>query len=259
MTAALGLGLIIGVLLGLLGGGGSILAVPALVYGAGVPLAAAVPTSLLVVGISSASALLPRLRAGQIAWRIAGVFGAAGAAAAFAGAAVNRLLDPRVVLVGFAVLMVAAALRMLREQLEVGGDCALPGGGVNWRGCLPKAIGSGIVVGFLTGLFGVGGGFLIIPALVLLLGLPMTTAVGTSLAIIVLNSIAGFTAHAGDVELDYRIVGAFTITAVVGSLVAGRFAARLPGDRMRRWFAYLVFAVAAFIVVQALVSPATTG
>jgi uncharacterized membrane protein YfcA len=259
MTAALGLGLIIGVLLGLLGGGGSILAVPALVYGAGVPLAAAVPTSLLVVGISSATALLPRLRAGQIAWRIAGVFGAAGAAAAFAGAAVNRLLDPRVVLVGFAVLMVAAGLRMLREQLEVGGDCALPGGEVNWRGCLPKAIGSGITVGFLTGLFGVGGGFLIIPALVLLLGLPMTTAIGTSLAIIVINSIAGFTAHAGDVKLDYRIVGAFTVAAVAGSLVAGRFATRLPADRMRRWFAYLVFAVAAFVVVQALVNPAATG
>lgn len=259
MTAALGLGLIIGVLLGLLGGGGSILAVPALVYGAGVPLAAAVPTSLVVVGVSSATALLPRLRGGQIAWRIAGVFGAAGAAAAFAGAAVNRLLDPRAVLVGFAALMVTAGVRMLREQPAVGGDCALPGGGVNWRGCLPKAIGSGIVVGFLTGLFGVGGGFLIIPALVLLLGLPMATAVGTSLAIIVLNSIAGFTAHAGDVELDHQIVGAFTVAAVAGSLVAGRFATRLPAERMRRWFAYLVFAVAALVVVQTLINPPANG
>jgi hypothetical protein len=126
---------------------------------------------------------------------------------------------------------------------------------VNWRGCLPKAIGSGIIVGFLTGLFGVGGGFLIIPALVLLLGLPMATAVGTSLAIIVLNSIAGFTAHTGDVELDYQIVGAFTVAAVAGSLVAGRFATRLPADRMRRWFAYLVFTVAAFVVVQTLIHP----
>ncbi len=257
MTAALALGLGIGVLLGLLGGGGSILAVPALVYGPGMPLAVAVPTSLLVVGISSATALLPRLR--QVRWRIAGVFGAAGAVSAFAGTAVNRLLDPRLVLLGFAALMVAAAAGMLREQPETGGDCALPGGGVNWRGCLPKAIGAGLVVGFLTGLFGVGGGFLIIPALVLLLGLPMATAVGTSLAIIVLNSIAGFTAHAGDVELDYRIVGAFTVAAVAGSLCSGRFATRLPAERMRRWFAYLVFAVAAFVVVQALVNPAATG
>ncbi|MGI8697805.1 MAG: sulfite exporter TauE/SafE family protein [Mycobacteriales bacterium] len=259
MTAAVGLGLVIGVLLGLLGGGGSILAVPALVYGAGVPLSAAVPTSLLVVGVSSATAVLPRLRSGQVQWRIAGVFGGAGAAAAFAGAAVNRLLDPRVVLLGFALLMVAAGVRMLREQETVGGDCALPGGGVNWRACLPKAIGSGIVVGFLTGLFGVGGGFLIIPALALLLGLPMTVAVGTSLVIIVINSAAGFAAHAGDAPLDYRITGAFTVAAVAGSLVAARVATRLPADRLRRWFAYLVFAIAAFVAAQAVLNPSALG
>ena len=259
MSAALGLGLVIGLLLGLLGGGGSILAVPALVYGVGMPLAAAVPTSLVVVGISSASALLPRLREGQVQWRLAAVFGAAGAGAAFAGAAVNRLLEPRVVLIGFAAMMVAAGVRMLREQTTVGGDCALPGGGINWRGCLPKAIGSGVVVGFLTGLFGVGGGFLIIPALVLLLGLPMTVAVGTSLVIIVINSIAGFAAHAGDAAVDYRIALAFTAAAVVGSLASARVASRLPAERLRRWFAYLVFAVAAFVVVQALINPSAVG
>ena len=254
MIAAAGFGVVVGVLLGLLGGG-SILAVPALVYGAGLPVSAAVPTSLLVVGISSATALLPRLRARQIQWRIAVVVGAAGAAAAFGGAAVNRLLDPRVVLTGFAVLMTVAAVRMLRGDGDTGGDCALPGGGVNWRGCLPKSIGVGIVVGFLTGLFGVGGGFLIIPALVLLLGLTMSVAVGTSLVIIVINSAAGFAAHAGEAPLDFRIAGAFTLAAVVGSLTAGRLASRLPADRLRRAFAYLVFAVAAFVVIQAAVNP----
>jgi uncharacterized membrane protein YfcA len=259
MTAAAGLGLVIGILLGLLGGGGSILAVPALVYGAGVPLAAAVPTSLLVVGVSSATAVLPRLRSEQVQWRIAGVFGAAGAPAAFAGAALNRLLDPRVVLIGFAVLMVAAGVSMLREQATVGGDCALPGGGVNWRSCLPKAIGSGVAVGFLTGLFGVGGGFLIIPALVLLLGLPMTVAVGTSLVVIVINSVAGFAAHAGDAVLDYRIVGAFTAAAVLGSVVAARLSHRVDADRLRRWFAYLIFTVAAFVTAQAILNPTSLG
>jgi uncharacterized protein len=254
-----GLGLVIGVLLGLLGGGGSILAVPALVYGAGVPLAAAVPMSLLMVGISSATALLPRLRHGQVAWRIAGVFGAAGAGAAFAGAAANRLVDARVVLLGFAVLMVVAAVQMLRERAAEGGDCALPGGGVNWRGCLPKAIGSGVVVGFLTGLFGVGGGFLIIPALVLLLGLPMASAVGTSLLVIVINSAAGFAAHSGDGNLDHLLTAAFTLAAIAGSLTAARVADRLPADRLRRWFAYLVFAVAAFVTVQALGDSSTLG
>ncbi|MCW2585556.1 MAG: putative permease [Frankiales bacterium] len=252
MSVVLALGLAIGVLLGLLGGGGSILAVPALVYGAGEPLARAVPTSLLVVGISSAAALVPRLRAGQIRWRIAAVFGAAGALAAFAGAAANRHLDPQLVLVGFAALMVAAGLRMLREQNSVGGDCALPGGGVNWSGCLPKSLGAGLVVGFLTGLFGVGGGFLIIPALVLLLGLPMTVAVGTSLFIVTLNSAAGFAAHAHEAELDYQLVGVFTAAAVVGSLLAGRLGGRLPADRLQRGFAYLVLLIAAFVAVQAL-------
>jgi uncharacterized membrane protein YfcA len=257
VVAGAGLGLLIGVLLGLLGGGGSILAVPALVYGAGVPLTAAVPMSLLVVGVSAATALLPRLRRRQIAWRVAGIFGAAGAGAAFAGAAVNRLLDPRVVLAGFAALMVVAAVRMLREQSTEGGECALPGGGVNWRGCLPKAIGSGLVVGFLTGLFGVGGGFLIIPALVLLLGLPMTAAVGTSLLVVVLNSAAGFAAHAGDAGLDPRLTAAFTLAAVAGSLAAARIATRLPADRLRRWFAYLVLAVAAFVTVETVVGAFT--
>lgn len=256
MSAALGLGLVIGLLLGLLGGGGSILAVPALVYGAGVPLATAVPTSLLVVGISSTTALIPRLWQRQVRWRIAGVFGAAGAAAAFAGAAVNRLLPPRVLLIGFAVLMVVAAVRMLRRQTAMGGDCALPGGGVNWRGCLPKAIGSGAVVGFLTGLFGVGGGFLVIPALVLFLGLPMAAAVGTSLVIIVINSVAGLVAHLGDAALDYRITGAFALAAIVGSVAAARMATRLPAERLRRWFAFLVLAVAAFMLAQALFYPA---
>lgn len=253
MIAAIGLGALIGVLLGLLGGGGSILAVPALVYGAGLPMAEAIPTSLLVVGISSAAALLPRLRRRVVRWRIAAVVGGTGAVAAFAGAAVNRVLDPRLVLCGFAAVMVIAGLRMLRDIDDSGGDCALPGGGVNWRGCLPKSVGAGIGVGFLTGLFGVGGGFLIIPALVLFLGLSMPTAIATSLVIIVTNSAAGFAAHAGDTAIDYRIAAAFTTAAIAGSLLAGRAADRVPTARLQRAFAYLVFVIAVFVAVEASV------
>ncbi|MEQ7127093.1 sulfite exporter TauE/SafE family protein [Actinopolymorpha sp. B11F2] len=249
------LGLPIGVLLGLLGGGGSILAVPALVYGVGMPLRTAIPTSLLVVGISALTGVFPRLRAHQVQWRIAAVFGTSGAGAAFAGAAVNRLVPPQIVLLGFAALMVAAGLRMLREQPEIGGDCALPGGGVNWRSCLPKAIGAGAGVGFLTGLFGVGGGFVIVPALVLLLGLPMTVAIGTSLVVIVINAAAGFLAYTGHAALDYTLAAAFTGTAVVGSLTAARVATRLPAHQLRRWFAYLVLLVAALVVGQLIVTP----
>jgi len=102
-------------------------------------------------------------------------------------------------------------------------------------------------------------GFLIIPALVLLLGLPMTAAVGTSLVIIVVNSIAGFAAHAGDATLDYGIAGAFTLAAVAGSLAASRIATRLPAKGLRRAFAYLVFAVAAFVIIQAVLNPRATG
>lgn len=256
MTVVAVLGLVIGVLLGLLGGGGSILAVPALVYGAGLPLAAAVTTSLLVVGLSSITAVLPRLR--QVQWRLAAVIGGAGALAAFAGAAVNRLLNPRLVLVGFAVLMIAAGVRMLRNHHEEqGGACALPTGGVNWRRCLPRSIPVGLAVGFLTGLFGVGGGFLIIPALVLTLGLPMTTAAPTSLVIVVLNSGFGFLAHAGAgaAAVDYRLAAVFAGTAIAGSLAAARIATRLSAARLRHWFAYLVLATAVFVITQALLNP----
>ncbi|MGH3481150.1 MAG: sulfite exporter TauE/SafE family protein [Nocardioidaceae bacterium] len=255
MTAALLLGLLIGIPLGLLGGGGSILAVPALVYGVGMPLAEAVPTSLVVVGASSVTAVLPRLRAGQVQWRVAAVFGLAGAGTAFVGAAVNRLLDPSIVLLGFAALMVAAAVGMLRGQSETGGACALPDGAINWRSCLPKSLGSGAAVGFLTGLFGLGGGFLIVPALVLLLGLPMTIAVGTSLVVIVLNSSAGFAAFLGNVQLDYPLTATFAGSAIVGSLIAGQMAQHLPAAQLRHWFAYLVLLVAALIFLQLAINP----
>jgi len=250
LLVVLDIGLVIGTLLGLLGGGGSILAVPALVYGVGLPLAEAVPTSLLVVGISSAAAVVPRLR--QVQWRLAAIFSATGASAALAGTYLNRLLDPSVVLLGFAAVMVAAAVRMLRSSDGVGGSCALPSGGVHWRSCLPKAAASGIAVGFLTGLFGVGGGFLIVPALTLLLGLPMITAAATSLVVIVANSAAAFSAHLGDTTIDGAIAIAFTGAAIVGSVVAGRLAPRLPGHRVRRWFAGLVLLVAAYVAIQAI-------
>ena len=116
-------------------------------------------------------------------------------------------------------------------------------------------LGIGFGVGWLSGLFGVGGGFLIIPALVLLLGLPMTTAIGTSLLIIVVNSAAGFAAHARDAHLDYRLTAVFTAAAIAGSLAAAPLTARLPADRLRRWFAYLVFAVTVFVLIQAIRDP----
>jgi uncharacterized membrane protein YfcA len=250
VTVAIALGLVIGALVGLLGGGGSILAVPALVYAAGQDLPQAVATSLLVVGITAVVAVLPRLGKGEIAWRIALLFGAAGIATAFAGAAVNRLLPPEVVLGLFAALMIGAGIRMLSEKPTTGAACATDGGRVNWRRCLPRTLAGGLVVGFLTGLLGVGGGFLIIPVLVVVLGLSMEIAIGTSLLIVAVNSAAGFAAHASDAPLDVPVTIAFTAAAVVTALAAGRLATRLDTTRLRRWFAYLVLVVAAGILVQ---------
>jgi uncharacterized membrane protein YfcA len=250
MIAAVAAGLVVGALVGLLGGGGSILAVPALVYAAGQDLPQAVATSLLVVGITAGVALVPRLRGGQIAWRIALLFGAAGAATAFTGAAVNRRLPEEVTLALFAALMVGAGVRMLQEKPTTGAACAVVGGRVNWRRCVPRTVAGGLVVGFLTGLLGVGGGFLIIPVLVIVLGLPMATAVGTSLVIIAANSVAGFAAHAGEVTLDVPATVAFTAAAVVAALAAGGLGRQLDTARLRRWFAYLVLVVAALMLVQ---------
>ncbi|MEO6200499.1 MAG: sulfite exporter TauE/SafE family protein [Cryobacterium sp.] len=252
IVAALALGLIVGALLGLVGGGGSILAVPALVYGVGLPLAEAIPTSLIVVGAASAVAVLPRLRGG-VNWRIAAIVGSAGVATAYLGTMVNRLLDPRLLLGVFAVIMVIAGVRMFFPNRSAGGPCALPNGGTNWRSCLPRALATGAVVGFLTGLLGVGGGFLIVPALTLILGLPMGVTIGTSLVIIVINSVAGFTAHLGDVQIDWAVAGAFAATAMAASLVAGRLGRRLSDAALKRGFAVLVLIVAVYVAVKAVI------
>lgn len=251
ITAA-AFGLIVGGLLGLVGGGGSILAVPALVYGVGLPLSAAIPTSLVVVGASSAVAVVPRLR--NVNWRLAVIIGAAGTATAYLGAYVNRLLDQKVLLLAFAAIMVIAGIRMMMPTKAAGGSCALPGGGVHWRSCLPKAIATGAVVGFLTGLLGVGGGFLIVPALTLVLGLPMAATVGTSLVIIVINSIAGFAAHLGDLHIDWAVTAAFAVAAMAASLIAGRLGTNIPDRILKRSFGILVLAVAAYVTAQALLT-----
>ena len=253
IAAALVLGLVVGALLGLVGGGGAIIAVPALVYGVGLPLEEAIPTSLIVVGAASAVAVLPRLRRG-VNWRLAVIVGSAGVATAYLGTMVNRLLDPGVLLLIFSVIMVIAGVRMFMPIRGGGGPCALPGGGIKWRSCLPRALATGAVVGFLTGLLGVGGGFLIVPALTLVLGLPMSVTVGTSLVIIVINSIAGFTAHLGDVQIDWAVTAAFAATAMAASLIAGRLARGLSDTVLKRGFAVLVLVVAAYVAVQAVIT-----
>lgn len=252
LTLALLLGAVIGVLLGLLGGGGSILAVPALVYALGMDMDHAIPLSLLVIGIASAVGAVPKIRAGQVNWRLAVVFAAAGIPATFIGSAIGAHLPQRALLICFAAVMVLAGVRLLTDTGQTGSACDVGTEGIDWRRCAPRSIPAGFGVGLLTGLLGVGGGFLIIPVLVVMLGIEMPIAVGTSLLVIVANSAAGLTAQLHRADIDWSVAAAFVGTATVSSLVAGQLGTRVDVDRLQRWFAYLVFAVAAFVLVDSV-------
>ncbi|MGU3503340.1 sulfite exporter TauE/SafE family protein [Mycobacterium sp. C31M] len=243
-------GAVVGVLLGLLGGGGSILAVPTLVYGLGLGIEQAIPMSLFVVGAASTVGAMPRISAGQVQWRLAAVFALVGMPATYLGATVGGHLPQSVLLAGFAVVMVLAGIRMLQDDRKIGTACAVGDSGIDWRRCASRSIPAGFLVGLLTGLFGVGGGFLIVPALVLLLGVQMSVAVGTSLLVIVANSTVGIAAHVNGIAIDWPITVVFVGTAIVGSLIAGHLATGLDTRRLQRWFAYLVFAVALYILAD---------
>lgn len=250
IAIALALGAVIGALLGLLGGGGSILAVPALVYVLGLSVEQAIPASLIVVGMASLVGAVPRVRAQQVQWRLAGIFAAVGIPSAFVGAAIGRQLPQSVVLIGFAVVMIVAGVRMLLDTGDTGTACRVGNEGINWRRCAPRSIPAGILVGLLTGLFGVGGGFLIVPALVLMLGVEMSIAIGTSLFIIVANSAAGIVSHLNGSTIDWAVTSAFVATAIVCALIAGQIGTKVDTRRLQHYFAYLVFAVAAYVLID---------
>jgi len=252
LAISLALGAVIGVLLGLLGGGGSIMAVPALVYGLRLEVSQAIPISLVVVAAASAVGALPKARAGQVQWRLAAIFAGAGIPATFLGSAVSKHLPQPALLIGFAVVMIVAGARMLFDRDSVGTACEVGDSGINWKRCAPRSIPTGLLVGFLTGLFGVGGGFLIVPALVVMLGVETSIAIGTSLVIIVANSAAGIVAHASSSSMNWSVTAAFAGTAIVGSLIAGHLGARMETARLQRWFAYLVFVVAAYVLVDTI-------
>jgi len=246
----LALGAVIGVLLGLLGGGGSILAVPVLVYVLGFGFAQAIPISLIVIGSASAVGALPKVRSHQVEWRLAGVFAAAGIPGTIIGAATGKYLPQSALLVGLAVVMIAAGGRMLLDSANTGTACEVGDSGINWRRCASRSIPTGFLVGILTGLFGVGGGFLIMPALVLLLGVEMPIAVGTSLVIVVANSGAGVISHLSRTHIDWAVTIAFVGTAILGSLVASQFGTKVDTRRLQRLFGYLVFAAAAYVLID---------
>jgi uncharacterized membrane protein YfcA len=232
IALALACGVVVGSLLGLVGGGGSMLTVPMLVYLLGAEVRTATATSLVVVGAAALVGVAPHARAGRVAGRTALVFAAAGLVGAPAGAWLGRRLDPDLAMVLFGGMMLLMAARMLR------GAPAPPAGTVARAAVSPLAIVAGLGVGVVTGVFGVGGGFLIVPVLVMALRLPVRMAVGTSLAIIAVNSAIAAGARLG--EIDFALAAPFVVGGVAAALVAGRASGRIDEQRLGRGFAVLV-------------------
>ncbi|MGB3593743.1 MAG: sulfite exporter TauE/SafE family protein [Ornithinimicrobium sp.] len=241
------LAVFVGVSLGLLGGGGSILTVPLLVYVAGMETKEAIATSLLVVGVTSMVGAISHARGGRVQWRTGVLFGIAGMTGAYAGGRVAELIAGQWLLVAFALLMVATGLAMLRPRRPVAPAAVPPH--------LPTArvVLYGVVIGLVTGLVGAGGGFVIVPALALLGGLPMPVAIGTSLVVIALNSAAGLAGHLASVSVDWRMAAMVTGAAVVGALLGGQLSGRIAAETLRHMFGWFVLVMA--VVVGAKEAP----
>jgi uncharacterized membrane protein YfcA len=244
-VSLLGLALsgLIGVSLGFFGGGGSILTVPLLVYVFALEPKAAIASSLLIVGAASLTGAIQHWRRGNLEPRTGLVFGSAGMAGAYLGGRTGAWIDGTLLLLLFAAMMLLTSLAMWRGRRAA--PPAAPG-----RRALDRLLAQGAGVGFTTGLVGAGGGFLIVPALVLWAGLPMPAAVGTSLFVIVLNALAGFSGYASHVQVDYRLVGAVTAAAIAGSFLGAQIAHRIDPAALRRAFAGFVLVMAVGILAR---------
>lgn len=237
----IGVALLIGGALGVFGGGGSILTVPTLHYIFGLETHSAIAGSLLVVGITSGVTLIPHLRAKRVRWRIGLVFGVSSMASAYVAGRLASHVPAGVLLVAFAMMMVLAALAMLRP-----GRVRPPRQAPGWL------VVQGLGVGAVTGFVGAGGGFVIVPALVVFVGLPIEEAIATSLLVITLNSLVAFAATVTAVTLDWTVIGAVLGAAIVGGAIGARLAARLSPAQLRRWFGWLVLAMAVAILAAEL-------
>ena len=232
----------IGIVLGALGGGGAILAMPILLYVARVPAREAITISLIVVGATSLVGALLKARQSEVRFRQGLVFAAAGMVGAFLGARVTAHVPPVFLVLGFAVLMLVAAVLMVRPvrpgQPKVRPALVLP---------------VGLAAGFLTGAVGAGGGFIVVPALALVLGVPTREAIGTSLLVIALQSFAGAAGQLVGVQIDWALAGGMVAAALLG-VVAGTLGARkLPHLLLRRGFAGLMVIAAVYLGARQLI------
>ena len=237
--------LVIGAAMGLLGGGGSILTVPVFVYAAGLDPKVAVAASLPVVAMTSGAAAIAHWRRGNVQVRTALIYGATAAIGSFAGAKLATLISGSTQLILQAVVMLVAAYRMAygSSPSETTNHASNP---IAFARLIPVAL----LVGLVTGLVGVGGGFLIVPSLVLICALPMPIAIGTSLMVIAMNTTSGAVGYAQTTPVPWRIVVVFGAVAIVGSLVASRYSARLPQTVLRKGFSVLLVVLSVFILVQ---------
>ncbi len=242
------LALLIGITLGLLGGGGSILTVPVFVYALGFEPKLAIAMSLPVVGGAALVGAARHWMIGNVTLRTALPFGAAAMVSAFLGAKLAQFVPGTVQLVILAVVMLGAAFSMFRNAAAVA-PLTLPAENSNRRR-IWKLIAIGTVVGMLTGLVGVGGGFLIVPALVLLAGVAMSQAVGTSLLLIAMNTLTGFIGYQGTVEIPWGFVVKFGALTAVGILVGSSMLRFVSQRLLKRSFAVLLVFVSAFILWQ---------
>ncbi|MFC9910712.1 sulfite exporter TauE/SafE family protein [Streptomyces sp. NPDC059862] len=241
---ALVAGALTGLALGALGGGGSVLAVPALIYLLDLTPAAAATASLVVVTVTSATALIGHAREGTVRGKHGLLFALAGLGPAAVGGAVSTRLPAGVLTGVFAVIAAVAALRMLRPSASAPTEAPA-------RPVRVAAAGAGL--GAVTGVLGVGGGFLAVPALVNVVGLRMRAAVGTSLLVITLNSLVALAARAGaDVSVDWARVAPFAAAAVLAAWDGKRLAARISAGSLQRIFAGALLAVAAFMLADAV-------
>jgi len=252
LALALGLasGSLVGFSLGLIGGGGSILAVPLMIYLVGVPQPhVAIGTSAVAVGVNAAANLVQHARRGTVKWRCAAVFAAAGVAGALVGSTLSKWMDGQRLLAMFALLMFAVGASMLRQRPEAGsGSIELS------HENFPKLVILGVLTGLLSGFFGIGGGFLIVPGLMLATGMPILNAIGSSLVAVAAFGVTSAANYAVSGLVDWGLAAVFIAGGVLGGLLGAALAKHLADKRgaLNITFALVIFAVATYMLVRSL-------
>lgn len=254
MILAFVFSVVIGLFLGLLGGGGSILTVPMLVYVLHVEPKSAIVTSFMVVGLSSLMALAQHAYKRNVCWTSGLAFGLAGMAGAFGGGRLAALFSGEILMALFGVVTLLTGIALLRPAPGRSKETMMRAHRSDCPAKVPygRLLFDGFFVGALTGLVGVGGGFLIVPALVLLVRLPMQAAVGTSLFIIVMTAVAGLLGYSQHATLDPFLTGIVTGGAVLGSILGGAVSSHIDEMALRRLFGIMVLGLASFVLFQSL-------